>query len=607
MMKTTRKRTKLQTRLILAFLITSMIPLIVINIFLYYNTSGIVRSNVDELAAANLDQTRSGLDIWLESYQDILFQIYMNDDIVKTVEEINEGKELSINRKQLRRTLRGLFYTKEYIKSITIITQSGEIIFYDLLTGSMTKNSWLDNFGMTPAEIYDMVSQDNMTHIFSTREAYTSAQDTAYLFHLGHRIIDYKKVDKQLGVVMVSVDEQMLREACSVQDGGSYFNFIVDREGRLVSYTQDALLGKKILDWTEEEKSRREAYREFLETHEGRETGNLSIYTVYDDKFQWEIVRVSDQNTVVERLKAQQRLIVVVLILSLAALTAVILLLTQSLTGSLRRLVSVMERAGTGELSARMKVDGRTPREVEVISGQFNRMLERLGDSMEKEKNAIERQKSAEIAALEAQINPHFIYNTLDTINWMAIDRDEYEISSSINALAAILRYGINQSNEIVTVRQEEEWLKQYLFLQQTRLKNTFVCEIHVDAQVKEYHIHKLLLQPFVENAILHGFEGVDRTHRLSVQIGREENDLKIEIYDNGKGIPKQLVETMNRGEFPKCTEKNHIGMENAITRIGMYYGERAAVRIESEEDVYTRILITIPVGAEYGQKQPEE
>lgn len=601
-MKTTRKRTKLQTRLILAFLITSMIPLIIVNIFLYYNTSGIVRSNVDELAAANLDQTRNGLDIWLESYQDILFQIYMNDDIVKTVEEINEGKELSINRKQLRRTLRGLFYTKEYIKSITIITQSGEIIFYDLLTGSMTKNSWLDNFGMTPGEIYDTVSMDNMTHIFSTREAYTSAQDTAYLFHLGHRIIDYKKVDKQLGIVMVSVDEQMLREACSVQDGGSYFNFIVDREGRLVSYTQDALLGKKILDWTEEEKSRREAYREFLETHEGRETGNLSIYTVYDDKFQWEIVRVSDQNTVVERLKAQQRLIVVVLILSLAALTAVILLLTQSLTGSLRRLVSVMERAGTGELSARMKVDGRTPREVEVISQQFNRMLERLGDSMEKEKNAIERQKSAEIAALEAQINPHFIYNTLDTINWMAIDRDEYEISSSINALAAILRYGINQSNEIVTVRQEEEWLKQYLFLQQTRLKNAFVCEIHVDAQVKEYHIHKLLLQPFVENAILHGFEGVDRTHRLSVQIGREEDNLHIEIYDNGKGIPKQLVETMNRGEFPKCTEKNHIGMENAITRIGMYYGERAAVRIESEEDVYTRILITIPVGAEYGQ-----
>lgn len=601
-MKTTRKRTKLQTRLILAFLITSMIPLIVVNIFLYYNTSGIVRNNVDELAAANLDQTRSGLDIWLESYQDILFQIYMNDDIVKTVEEINEGKELSINRKQLRRTLRGLFYTKEYIKSITIITQSGEIIFYDLLTGSMTKNSWLDNFGMTPGEIYDMVSQDNMTHIFSTREAYTSAQDTAYLFHLGHRIIDYKKVDKQLGIVMVSVDEQMLREACSVQEGGSYFNFIVDREGRLVSYTQDALLGEKILDWTEEKKSRREAYREFLETHEGRETGNLSIYTVYDDKFDWEIVRVSDQNTVVERLKAQQRLIVVVLILSLAALTAVILLLTQSLTGSLRRLVQVMERAGTGELSARMKVDGRTPREVEVISGQFNRMLERLGDSMEKEKKAIERQKSAEIAALEAQINPHFIYNTLDTINWMAIDRDEYEISSSINALAAILRYGINQSNEIVTVRQEEEWLKQYLFLQQTRLKNSFVCEIHVDSQVKEYHIHKLLLQPFVENAILHGFEGVDRTHRLSVQIGRGEDDLHIEIYDNGKGIPKQLVETMNRGEFPKCTEKNHIGMENAITRIGMYYGERAAVRIESEEDVYTRILITIPVGAGDGQ-----
>lgn len=594
-MKTTRKRTKLQTRLILAFLITSMIPLVVVNIFLYYNTSGIVRSNVDELAVANLDQTRNGLDIWLESYQDILFQIYMNDDIVKMVEEINEGQELSINRKQLRRTLRGLFYTKEYIKSITIITQSGEIIFYDLLTGSMTKNSWLDNFGMTPKEIYDAVSTDNMTHIFSTREAYTSAQDTAYLFHLGHRIIDYKKVDKQLGVVMVSVDEQMLREACSVQEEANYFNFIVDCEGRLVSYTEDTLLGQKIIDWTEDEEDRKEAYREFLENDAGRETGYLSVYTVYDEKFDWEIVRISDQNTVVVRLKAQQRLIVAVLILSLTALTAVILLLTQSLTGSLRRLVQVMERAGEGELSARMKGDKRMPQEIEVIAQQFNQMLGRLGDSMEKEKEAIKKQKSAEIAALEAQINPHFIYNTLDTINWMAIDRDEYEISSSINALAAILRYGINQSNEIVTVRQEEEWLKQYLFLQQTRLKNTFVCEIHVEAQVKEYHIHKLLLQPFVENAILHGFEGVDRTHRLLVQIGREENNLHIEIYDNGKGMPKQLVEAMNRGDFPKCMEKNHIGMENAITRIGMYYGERAMVRIESEEDSYTRIIIIIP------------
>lgn len=595
-MKKQRKRTSLQTRLILAFLITSMIPLIMVNLFLYQNTSGIVRSNVDELATANLNQTKNGLNIWLESYQDILFQIYMNDDIVNLVEKINEGEELSINKKQLRKTLRGLFYTKEYIKSITIITQRGEVIFYDLLTGSMTKNSWLDNFGMEKQEIYEAVSVDNRTHIFSTREAYTSAQDTAYLFHLGHRIIDYKKVDKQLGIVMVSVDEQMLREACSVQEDGSYFNFIVDREGKLVSYRRDDMLGEKIIDWTEDEEARREAYRNFLKTDAGMEMDNLSVYTVYDEKFDWEIVRVSNQNTVAERLNAQQRLIVIVLFLSLTALTAVILVVTQSLTASLRRLVQVMERAGEGELSARMRADGRMPQEVEVISKQFNQMLERLGDSMEKEKEAIEKQKSAEIAALEAQINPHFIYNTLDTINWMAIDRDEYEISNSINALAAILRYGINHSNEIVTIRQEEEWLKQYLFLQQTRLKNTFVCEVHVEPEIREAHIHKLLLQPFVENAILHGFEGVERTHQLFIQIQRSGELLLIEIYDNGKGIPKELVEAMNRGDFPKCAEKNHIGMENAMTRIGMYYGERAAVRIESEEDVYTRISIVIPI-----------
>lgn len=588
------KRVSLKSRLIMAFLITSIIPFILINLFAYYNTEGIVRENVDELATANLNQTKNGLDIWLDSYEDILFQIYMNDDIVKNVQNINEGKDVSINRKQLRRTLHGMFYTKEYIKSITILTESGEIAFYDLLSGSTTQNSWMNNFPMDIQKMYRIVSEDNNTHIFSTQEASTYAYGTYYLFHLGHRIINYRNVDKQLGIVIVSVDEQMLREACNAQNGGDHFNFIVDREGKIVSYTDNEWLGKKIMDWTEEPEARKEAYRKFLEENKsGAE--HLSIYTVYDDKFDWEIINVSDQKEVIKKLNAQQKLMLAVLLLSLTALTIIIVLLTRSLTGSLKTMSHVMKKAGRGELTARVCIDSAMPLEVATIAQRFNQMLEQLGESLQKEKEAVQKQKSAEIAALEAQINPHFLYNTLDTINWMAINQDEYEISNAINSLATILRYGISQSNEIVMVQQEEEWLKQYIFLQQTRLKNTFQCDIHVQPEVKSCMIHKLLLQPFVENAILHGFEGVRRTHYLSVTIQQEDGFLVVEIYDNGKGMPKELVEIMNRGVFPKCQEKNHIGMENAITRIGMYYGEEAKVRIESEEQSFTKINIWIP------------
>ena len=215
---------------------------------------------------------------------------------------------------------------------------------------------------------------------------------------------------------------------------------------------------------------------------------------------------------------------------------------------------------------------------------------------MEKFKKSVEKQKNAEIAALEAQINPHFLYNTLDTISWMAIDRDEYEISNMIATLARILRYGISDSNGIVKIKDEIDWLKQYIFLQQTKLKNSFECHINVEPELMEIPIHKLLLQPFIENAILHGFEGVDRAHRLQMDMKREGEFIKIEIEDNGCGISDETVQEMNQGIFRKTEDKNHIGMENAITRLYMYYGEKTKVTIGSRPGEGTLIRIWIPM-----------
>ena len=197
---------------------------------------------------------------------------------------------------------------------------------------------------------------------------------------------------------------------------------------------------------------------------------------------------------------------------------------------------------------------------------------------------------------LKSQVNPHFLYNTLDTINWMAIDKDEYDISNNITALASILRYGINNSNGVVKIYEEVEWLKQYIFLQQTRLKNTFECKINVEPGLMEMPIHKLLLQPFIENAILHGFEGVTRKHILTVELCKKENYIHIEIEDNGCGMTENIVWEINNGIFGNAENKNHIGVENAITRIRMYYGEKANVEIESELGRGTKVRVWIPL-----------
>ena len=222
-------------------------------------------------------------------------------------------------------------------------------------------------------------------------------------------------------------------------------------------------------------------------------------------------------------------------------------------------------------------------------------MLGILDEAMKKEKEAGERQLEAEIKALEAQINPHFLYNTLDTINWMAIDKEDYDISNAISSLAQILRYAIKNSNAMVEIRQELEWLKNYVFLQQIRLKNSFRYEVNADPEILDCKIHKLILQPFIENAIVHGFDGVAREHFLSIRLEPQKDDICITIKDNGKGIEPSLVDEINCKMFRSMDRGSHIGMENVISRLRMYYGEEANVKVSSIMGEETEVILLLP------------
>ncbi len=587
--------TSLKRKIVAAFVASSIFPVLVIVCFSYLNTSKIIQNNVEELTHSNLIQVSNSVDVWMKSYEDILFQIYMNDEIVDMVNDINNGIDVTNNVRILRKTIRGMFYTKEYIKAITIITDNGTVVFYDLLTGANMQSSWMDSFGMSSTELYQVVSVDNNTHLFSTKEAGTYASEKYYLFHMGHRIIDYRNLDKQLGVIIVSIDENMINNIYHGDKGENGFTFIIDRNGNMVSSNDEELLSKKIIEWSDNIEERKERYLAYWEAIPKYEHSNISVDVVFDEKTNWDIVRVFNNDTVMKKLSGQQSFILFGITVAFFIMVLLIIMLSNNLMHSINKLVHIIKRVGKGELSARVEDDEKIPTEIRMVGNQFNVTLDKLQESMKKEKEAHESQKNAEIAALEAQINPHFLYNTLDTINWMAIDRDEFEISNSITSLAKILRYGIDNSNGITTVKMEYEWLQQYLYLQQTRLKNTFQCEISIPPEIMKWKIHKLLLQPFIENSILHGFEGKKGTHCLNVSMKPENENLYIEIWDNGNGMADTIVEQLNHGEYIRSEEKNCIGMENAITRIQMYYGERAKVKIESKQGEYTRIIIFIP------------
>ncbi len=591
----------MKSRLTMAFVITSIVPILLINIFSYYNTSKLVEENVENMTRANLQQTKVSLDVWLESYEDILFQIYTNDDIVNLIDKINAGNDVANNRQSLRRSLRGLFYTKDYVKAITVITESGELVFYDQLTASASSASWMGSIPMSQEELYEEISSDNKTHILSTGKKIVFGTNSCYLFHIGHRIIDYRDMEKQCGIVMVSIDEELLREVCSstekeLKEYKDGLNFIVDGKGFLVSCSNSEKIGERVFPENSGEQEREASLKELAVDSGVFGTKDIFLYSVYDEALDWWIIRATGQEELLSGLNRQQKLQIGVTLLSLLAVLFMMTGQVNRMTSSIGRVVEAMRKAGKGDLSIHVEPDETRPMEVEIIAEEFNATMEKL-------KISTESQKNAEIAALEAQINPHFLYNTLDTINWMAISKDEYEISNAISTLAQILRYGITNSNSIVTIREETDWLKQYIFLQQTRMKNMFECQISIEPELMDVQIHKLLLQPFVENVIIHGFEGIDRAPVLRISMRKIGGKIAIEIEDNGQGMPEEFVRDMNAGVFRKTDKKNHIGMENAVTRLRMYYGEQAGFHVESRLGAGTVITISIPdAGSEEGK-----
>ncbi|NMA67383.1 MAG: histidine kinase, partial [Clostridiaceae bacterium] len=551
-----------------------------------------------ELTINNLEQTGNSLKLRIESYEDLLYQMYTDDNIVALVDKINNDKDLAVSVNQLRRLMRGLLYTKEHIRSITIITSEGAIITYDQLTSVTNRNSWIENFSLTKEQLYEEVAKDNKTHIFPTEFGTNFANEDFYLFHIAHRIIDYKDLEKKNGIVIISIDEDLLKEVCLTHNNSeehvNNYNFIVDEQGRIISYIHKQALTQKVVNPDASIEERKEAYLDFITNESYIEKEYIATYIYEEEELSWDIINVSNQKMIMSKLNTQQKIIILVSFLSLVIVMGLTFLLSNQLSSSIKSVVTTMNVAGSGNFDTRVKIDNKMPREVELIATQFNDMLGKLGEAREKEKEANEKQRVAEIKALEAQINPHFLYNTLDTINWMAIDKNEFDISNAITSLATILRYAITRSNEMVEVRDEVEWLKKYIYLQQTRLKNTFRCEINVEPEVLDFKIHKLLLQPFIENAIIHGFEGMKREHILRIDMRLEGSFLCISINDNGKGIEAPMVDKFNSRDFRRL-ESEHIGVENAISRLHMYYGEQISVKFASTFGEGTEVTILIP------------
>lgn len=271
--------------------------------------------------------------------------------------------------------------------------------------------------------------------------------------------------------------------------------------------------------------------------------------------------------------------------------------LSNNITYRIIKLINYTKKVEKGDLDFQIEVEKND--EIGFLIKAFNKMTFRLNELINKTYKLEIREKEAQFKALQAQISPHFLYNALDTINWSLIENGDFKTSATLGALSEILRYSIDDFEKNVSINKEIKQVDNYLRIQKSRFEDRFNYSVNIDEDILNEKIPKLLLQPLVENAVVHGVENFKTGGSIKVNGYSIGNKIIIEISDNGAGINSSKLKELNRRFNEKIEDNNkyktsHIGLLNVNERIKLVYGNEYCMEIKSEVNKGTIIHLKL-------------
>ncbi len=391
------------------------------------------------------------------------------------------------------------------------------------------------------------------------------------------------------GILLVDLKFDVISQICgSVALGKRGYLFIVDREGNIVYHPQQQLIYGGL---------KGENIRNVLEgkgdyfAAGGADDGKL--YSVADMRSTgWKIVGVNFRGELVEN-RREIRLTFTAWGLGFFALTVLLsIMLSLRISGPIKQLRKSMQAVEMGNFDIR--VDIQSEDEIGELGKDFNIMIAEIRALIEQNNRQQELKRKSELKALQMQINPHFLYNTLDSIIWMAEGRKEQEVITMVSALARLFRLSLGKGKEIIEIGSEIEHVGHYLTIQKMRYKDKLDYEIAVDADILRYKTVKIILQPLVENAIYHGIKNKSSPGKVTIRGGRKGQGIELSVHDDGIGMS---LETLTRlsGEHHESKTGSGLGVRNVDERIKLYFGREYGLDFESAEDKGTTVYVRLP------------
>lgn len=397
------------------------------------------------------------------------------------------------------------------------------------------------------------------------------------------------------GVILINLNMNKITEICnSFQEKQENFICIINDKGELVYEQQN---GRERFAFDEKE-NRQELNTALGKTKEScfrlNYRGEKYLVTRTDMKTTgWTLVSMVPYKSVM----AETMAISGVMILAVAiTLIVTLLLLNRILTGvvkPLKKLEKYMVQVNPDNMDQRMEI--LTDDEIGHLSMKFNQMMDRIRNLKEQVIEEQEDRRKYELQALQAQINPHFLYNTLDSIIWMAETNDS-NIVAMTEALAKLFRISLNKGNEEISLERELEHVKNYLIIQSMRYADKFTYEISAEPGVERCRTIKLILQPIVENCIYHGIKKKRGTGKITIRAYRREQNLIIEVSDDGCGMPEEICRKILSDEIEsENISGSGIGVKNVNERIQLRFGKKYGLSYSSEEGVGTTVTYVLP------------
>ena len=568
---------RLQNKLVIIYVVTGLIPLIVLFVFAYCQMRNILMDRDLKSIKGAIEQSVATVDGQIEVYDNLSNYITFNDtlsgvlsyDYKSTYEMYNQivttfDPMLSSLKYFHNDINRVTIYVDKAIKHDTTIAPIEEIKdrpFYNSAAES-TKIQWF-------------VDEDSRTLV--------SARKMSTLDQLGI-----------LGIMYIDVDYDSMMSSFT---GGLEQNcgmVVLDADGKVIcssdtfenNNTRYRLNSKKLLslidgaEWDNDTCGNTEGYS--VVKKESSVTG-------------WTVYVYEPRKLVLRSANSMITMIVVAFVVAVAGAAAASIFTTGFITRRINKLKNSMAKVENGDFDAVINTQDKD--EIGDLIHSFNSMTTQIKNLITQVYEGRISQKESEMRALRAQINPHFLYNTLESITWMVEAKKNLDAVFMISELAKLLRISLSKGRTVIRISDEIQHSRSYMNIQKVRYKERFQIEFDIDEEINEYCTVKLIVQPILENAIYYGVGNMDEDDggKITIRGEKKDDDIYISVEDNGMGMNEDIVENILKDNNKVPKHGSGVGLINVHSRIQLMFGNEYGLEVYSEPDEGTRIVIHIP------------